>query len=497
MADTRIKDLAVNFFSPRLKEPEQLVYDGDDATVQDIKVLDYPGLTNISTGGKNWGSGWTVVVVELNVVIGQSLKKGDIIGTHRGSLAANLELVNSYEFVSDQERAQLLLNVIQTWAGKENITCFCSGEGSLENFDWKKWSETPESERSETPLGWKYPSDCGRCRVTREILTGILGDSEFPFIESHGNRRYSINLKKLRVYAEDGPEILISKETEEREEAAKRAAKMHEEKVTEALNGAEVSEVVRRQLVTFVSGNGFLGTPKVVSKDLVIISGGRQEYGNTGGIGMFSQARVWYKGHTDLKEWQWRDRYSPSHDQPSLHINGIGNVEVETKGSTVEIKVELMNSQHGHRFTTFTFEDKDIPLSPTLTIEEQSSFTERLQTEMDKVLGRMMELWPKKNPMLTSKGYMPYRQPSIKERVINATLGIAAFITEEQIDHDREDRQVRFELYVIKHGGEAKFIHEDHGYEKREGSRVIGIVDLTPAKIVISTQEGQKTFTLS
>jgi len=85
----------------------------------------------------------------------------------------------------------------------------------------------------------------------------------------------------------------------------------------------------------------------------------------------------------------------------------------------------------------------------------------------------------------------------IKDEVTYASLGVAAFVTEEQIDHRTRDPQFRYKLYVLKYGdSNVQETKEDHAYEKREGSASIAIIDLKPDSITINTKNGKTTINI-
>jgi hypothetical protein len=436
------------------------------------------------------------MLTDIRVKVGQEVKPEEIIGMHRGHLTHHLDAVRKYHFSSDVERAELLLEIIKQWAGKP-ITLFCNGGGALRYFDWNEW--TSNSQADETPLGWKDPSNCNSCGITQEVLRAIFGQQEMPFIEFHGYRCYALNLRKLILFTGGGQSALEAEERKKREAEIKKAQARIEQSVMEALKDATVSDANRTAMIQYRAQDGHWNTVKVVSPDLVVCNADRHEHGGSGGIGMFCQARVWYKGQTQMKEWQWRDRYSPNRDNPSMVIHGIGKVSQSVSSAgKVEIKVELVNTQHGNRSTAFTFEDKDATTAPVLSNRDQVAFTSSFEKERNRVLAQLMKLWPLKPKMLTSKGQSNYGQPAIKQQVEDASIGIGAFVTEEQIDHRHENRQVRFELRMMKFGDkESQLVLEDHGYEETEGSRVISIIELTPKAVVVNTHSGKKTIELS
>ena len=300
------------------------------------------------------------------------------------------------------------------------------------------------------------------------------------------------------TFVKEGPEALAASEKKKLLEEAKAERQRHEDEVTKALQGAEVSDVIRAGLVGFRTGKGYWEGVKVVSKDLVVTFGPRSEWGNVGGVGKFDEVRVWYKGQVARQEWQWRDQHNPSADRFDLRVGGIGKVTVESKEGKVEIKVEIQNGEHS-RFTTYVFDDKEVQAQSFLSAEEQVVFEQRFGAEVERVLGTLMELIPMKPRMLLESGEGTYRQPTIKQRVVHTCQGVGAFVTEEQIDHLGTDRQIQFKLFLFgAKDAVSRMVFEDHAYEKRERvSPVITVVDLALEKVVVNTRHGSKTINLS
>lgn len=307
--------------------------------------------------------------------------------------------------------------------------------------------------------------------------------------------RLSSDSSKLEVFRKENPVV----EEEERIATEKKLAQARDgamKMVIAALKSAKISEANMQALVEYTMAGNYWNCLKVVSEDLVICDGKRDMYSGTSGVGKFCQIHVWYKGQADMQEWQWRDCYSADRDRHDFYINGIGNVTTSSKGSQVEIRIKLLNKDHGPRYTTFIFKDKDAVANPTISKEKQAEFARRFEAEIQRVLGGLEEMWTRKDSMLTNHGPQKYRRPSIKQRVLNTPNGIGAFVTEEQIDHRTGgDPQVRFELFLMKAGDtEAKCVLEDHSYEKSDGIRVISILGLTSNQLTASTHDGSKTI---
>ena len=236
--------------------------------------------------------------------------------------------------------------------------------------------------------------------------------------------------------------------------------------------------------------------------DVAAVLTSRSEWGSSGGIGYYDQVRVFCGSQADMKEWQWRDRYSASNDKPWLAVHAIGAVKVSKKDNKVNVEVELVNNQHGNRTATYTFDPPKATAVRTLSVDEQATFTAQVEKEVARVMAELNRLHECKptmvnpHPMTMADGYVPYRQPSIKQREFHPEIGIAAFVTEEQIDHRVSDPQIRHELYVLTAGSEkAERKAEDHGYG-REGGAFLTILEIGAERIVINTKSGKATIAL-
>lgn len=391
---------------------------------------------------------------------------------------------------SEQEAAKFLIQAFEFWKDKKGV--FPLAES-----------------REHTPrIRVRYDNDFkGRgdqwelARLFNAVLPTFR---QFSWVKKEGGCDcgcwcyYLFPLDMFTLFAEGGPEAVAAEERRLKEEEVKAERQRYEDEVTHALQGAEVSDVIRTGLVEYRAGRGYWDGVKVVSKDLVVSYGPRSEWGNVGGIGKFDEVRVWYKGQVARQEWQWRDRYNPNADRFDLRVGGIGNVTVDSKEGKVEIKVEIQNGDDS-RFATYTFEDKEAQVQPVLSTEEQATFEQRFEAEVERVFGAIKALMPMKPRMLLQSGEGTYRQPTIKQRVVHASQGVGAFVTEEQIDHQGTDRQMQCKLFVLGFkDAAAHMVTEDHAYEQRQKvSPVITVVDLTPEKVVINTRSGSKTINLS
>ncbi len=317
---------------------------------------------------------------------------------------------------------------------------------------------------------------------------GTVTDYDRDIFEARVSESQEMGVfRKKNPVVEEERRIAIEKKLAEERKLAQKS-------VAELLGGEKVSDANLRAMVEFCQDSNWPESTKVISPDVIICVGRRHLDSGSAGMGYFSQIHIWYKGQKDMREWQWRDCYSASADRPELFIYGVGEIEVESSDGKVKIKIELLNREHGSRYTTFTFEDKEADIFPELPEERQAQFTNDFETETGRVLAELEKRWILKHQMLTSQGYVNYERPAIKQCVIDAVHGIGAFVSKEQIDHRAGgERQTRFELFIMRVGDiQSKRVWEDHGYEKSEGARAISITSLNPHRIQIATHGGLK-----
>ncbi len=248
----------------------------------------------------------------------------------------------------------------------------------------------------------------------------------------------------------------------------------------------EITKELQQQILPYADRKSLV----IVNPNVAAVITERSEYGSTGGIGYYDQVRVFCGSQSEMKEWQWRDRYSASNDKPWLGVNSIGEVKVSEKDSNVIVDVELVNGKYENRTVTYTFDTPQSSSIETLSAEDQAKFISLVESEISRVIAelqRLHKLKPKMlSPYATADGYTMYRQPSIKQREFRPAIGIAAFVTEEQIDHRGSDAQIRYKLYVLTvNSKNAQPIAEDHGYE-REGGAFLTIIEVRPESVVIS-----------
>lgn len=275
-----------------------------------------------------------------------------------------------------------------------------------------------------------------------------------------------------------------------------------------AIDDAKISDDLKEYLISVINSIDGL---KVIAPDIAVYHTSRSEHGTTGDVAYFDQANVYYFGQIKMQEWQWRDRYSASKDHHDLRFDEFNEIEVTKNGEQAIIQVELINKEHGNRWTTFNFDKvKKVIPAKILTDEEQAEFSAKATIEIEKIMAEKTRLWELKPQMLFASRFpngmsismstlstsMPYRQPSIKDSTFHANLGVATFVIEEQIDHRGRDPQIRHDLYVYKYGDEnAKIVDEDHGYEM-EGGAMLSLISLEQNAVTFSTSCGTKTIAI-
>jgi len=415
------------------------------------------------------------------------------------------------QFGNDQEAARFLVEIIRFWRKKRDLFC--------NETTWKWEGEGKDAKRVDLPeeewcFSYKTPSTCGSCVDSQEILDKIFGDrrkfNALPFITYHGDRQYSFPFNLLKHFAENGHDSTDHLIEKCKQEAARKKAeteaeqkrKLREEqnaKLAERLLGnKEVSEELWRQILPYADNKSLV----ITNSDVAVVITSRSEWGSSGGIGYYDQVRVFCGSQADMKEWQWRDRYSASNDKPWLAVHAIGAVKVSEKDNKVDVEVELVNNQRGNRTVTYTFDPPRSTAVQTLSVNEQTTFIAQVEKEVARIMAELNRLWECKpkmvnpHPMTIADGYVPYRQPSIKQQEFRPEIGIAAFVTEEQIDHRVSDSQIRHELFVLTaKNKKAKSMAKDHAYDS-EGGAFLTILEVGAEHIVINTKKGRVTISL-
>ena len=256
------------------------------------------------------------------------------------------------------------------------------------------------------------------------------------------------------------------------------------------------NENLRRQIMPYVENDSL----NIVNSDVAVVITSRSEWGSSGGIGYYDQVRVFCGSQSNMREWQWRDRYSASNDEPNLRIDSIGTVNLSEQDGRVVMEVELVNNKYGNRTTKFVFNSQKTAVMRTLSPEKQSDFSALAEREITRIMAELNQMWECKPRMVSAHpmsgdGYISYRRPSVKQKEFRPEIGVAAFVVEEQIDHRGSDPQIRHELYVVTTGEKAECLAEDHAYNS-EGGAFLTILEINLERIVINTKRGKRVIAL-
>ncbi len=405
------------------------------------------------------------------------------------------------DFTDMQQGVKFLVDIIRFWHGKRKFFCHDN------TFRWES-NRSIDLPSKQWSFSYKWPSDCYGCVSGQKNLDKIFGSlhvfNKLPFVTYRGDREYSFRFDLMEYYAEHGSEATVrliekrkqdvARKNAEKEEIERRTLQEEQKsQLFKRFEGAEISDDLFVQIMPYANEP----TLKVVNKHIAVMKDSRSEWGSSGGIGYYDQIRVFCGRQCDLKEWQWRDRYDAARDRHSLCIHGIGDVTVSEEGGKIAVAVELINTKYGNRTTTFTFDHIEPVKIATLSTEDQAAFAIKVETELQRIMGHLEKLWMRKPKMRSSTGDVSYRHPSIKQKEIRAELGVAAFVTEEQIDHMVSDPQMRYELFVL--GADAETAHcvaEDHGYDRQDGGAFLTILDLNVERVTINTKNGKSTIPL-
>lgn len=271
--------------------------------------------------------------------------------------------------------------------------------------------------------------------------------------------------------------------------------KSKEELLEELLAGRQITDELHAQILRYAGKASLV----VASQNVAAIVDHRSEYGSSGGIGYWSQVRVFCGSQSQMREWQWRDRYSASNDKPWLSVQGFGAISVVEVDGKMNVELELVN-KGGNRKTMFIFDPPKPSTVRKLTEEEKVAFKAKVRAEQARIMERLYELHKLKPLAILKTGeYGSYYEPSVKQSVTRADAGVAAFVTEEQIDCHAGDRQMRHELFVCVAGkshGVVERKAEDHGYE-REGGAFLTILEVEFDHIDINTKRGKQTIAIA
>lgn len=270
---------------------------------------------------------------------------------------------------------------------------------------------------------------------------------------------------------------------------------MNNEEKTQMLS--QVSATLHAQL------NNFKGTVAQVipEYDVAVGTKERSDWGSSGGIGYYSQLHIFYGSESTCQEWQWRDRYLAVNDRHDLSLGAsqIGDVEVSESERRVKVQVSLINHPAG--IVSHTFKKSVDSTGKLLSAEAQEAFKLRVENESQRVLEVLNGLWKAKPKMpcrfastFTTDGYTEYSSPRLKKVEMLPEFGVAAFVTEEQIDNRGTDPQIRFELYTLVAGETPVVVRcEDHGYES-EGGAFLAILGINKDSVEVNSKDGKKVI---
>jgi hypothetical protein len=401
-------------------------------------------------------------------------------------------------FSDEQEAAKFLVEVIKKWAPQG---LFVNEVTNSKTGKWFQASEPPWEIPSPDELVFSYRMFRGKPDSSYdvpvvELINKILPRFEsLEFVEKKvicncgcGHFVFQIPFKKLEFFAKEGRQgFMRLKEIKITEENRRKNAR-----VDSIAKGIAINSELRAQLVA----NEYRGTVKVVSPEVAVMQDRRLDYGSGGGTGYYDQVRVFYRTQSELKEWCWRDRYSASNDKPWLAVNDIGEVKISEQGNKVKVDVELTNIHHGNRIVSWFFKKLKEEAIELLSEKDQAKFIDKTNKEVDRIKSQLDAMWQRKVKMFTCSGYVSYLQPAIKQLEIRPEIGVAAFLTDEQIDHQEGgDRQMRRELFVLTFDKEkAELKTEEHGYTAEGVS--LAILEVGAREIVVNTRNGKETIIL-
>ncbi|MEX0999929.1 MAG: hypothetical protein WD000_08230 [Thermodesulfobacteriota bacterium] len=412
------------------------------------------------------------------------------------------------EFSDEQDAASFLAEAIRTWKHKgvfmDEVTDKASSSRATDP------ASIPEEELVVSYRMFRGDAAEPYFTPVVALLKKILPNfTQLGFVErcvicdcGCGHIEYEFPFHMLEFFVREGHEGLKQREIDKETEEKRRRDNLQNAALDELLGETIVSDELRRQLLNYAS----YSTIKVANPTVAALVDSRSEYGSTGGSGYWSQVRVFCGSQSDMREWQWRDRYSADKDKPWLSFNKIGEMKVSAEDGKVVVEVELVNNQHGNRTTSFTFNPPQPSAVRTLSVEKQVAFTALVKREEERIMEDLKRLWelkprmvnPHPAPVLGSgdDGYTAYLRPSIKQRVFCPEIGVSAFVTEEQIDHRANDPQIRHELHVLTVGNDkVQHMAEDHGYD-REGGSFLTILEVNEESIAINTKSGKKKIVL-
>lgn len=235
-----------------------------------------------------------------------------------------------------------------------------------------------------------------------------------------------------------------------------------------------------------------------IDTGIIAYIGGRSEYGNSGGIAMFSQIIIWLNGQEAMKEFQYRDRYSGSNDN---YANDFGNVKiiaVKVNGEyfDVEVKATPRGESFSPQIVNFRIKNGKLKSNSSLNQEEQKNFLSLYSTIKEDKMSQARKFHSKQTGTCMARdysGYVSYPDPSISSEATRPEIGVGAFVTKECIDAVVNNLQWRYTLYLVNNQT-VKEICQDNAYEPSDAS-IFGL-EIFGDELKYSTQGGRREYQL-
>ncbi|MAE10076.1 MAG: hypothetical protein CMF78_02645 [Candidatus Marinimicrobia bacterium] len=382
---------------------------------------------------------------------------------------------------------------------------------------------------------FKNPSSCGGC-VNGKVNLGAIFGEKIPYLKYKGDRCYDIepfdnyknpgyseatpqgtiyhktatDIEILALYGKEKSEQLLGNINKIKNdiEAVKAERKLNEDVMV--LLGENYKDVKEKmpEAIDFLKEIGpsslDLQDVDVKNKTLVFL-GSRSEYGKSGGIAYFSRVIVWSNGQSQEKEYQWRDRWSASNDQPQYHFNKLEIQDVKKAKNSLNLKIEAIpGDKYSPTSVNFSFENiTEKEKFEALSAEEQAEFKNLIEQEIEKIMSEKLKMWEKKPQMVATypagvtmpqgtPTYVNYERPDVTKKAVSLKTGLGAFVIKEQIDAVASDPQLRYEVYITKHNKGTKMAYEDHAYLKQEEDASITGLRISKGKVVFKTREGEQ-----
>ncbi|MEM4641296.1 MAG: hypothetical protein QXW65_02145 [Candidatus Pacearchaeota archaeon] len=345
----------------------------------------------------------------------------------------------------------------------------------------------------------KDPSTCSGC-VAGQKTASVLGIKKY--YEYLGDRTYQIpektkikSLEKLLGIDVENElkKIRKSPEKELKKLEAKREYLEKKLNAYEILNSSGIDyEAIEEKMPEFF--NEIINARKEKSsvqfatasiKDNVgVILIDEWNYYGSGGCEYGVTARAFRDGKTKDEYFKYRDPYDPQKDDWRYRFDKAEIVKV-TKD---KVTIKLINTAESFSIErTFDLPKSKKKLESILSESEQKKFISEYEKIEKKLLeshyrsnARMPDyvaIWGFQGPVsvpITGR-LVPYEQPEVIDRYIDAKKGVAALVIKAQIDHCAgRGKQYAWIGYVINKKGEAKQVYYDTAYQiqLKEGKRI-------------------------